>query len=93
MKVENNGLPFIKKNEIQLLISAVDEFAEKMKGRLIEKHVGEAYRGWNDPKLKEKIEFDLHKQLSNDIRDHKEVDIANRAMFLYFLHKAGVSTK
>lgn len=70
-------------NEQQRLENAVDEFAAKMKDKLLKKK-RQGWRGWRDPAYREIIE--------NKLRDHtvrllsgdtaQAVDVANLAMFL-----------
>jgi len=70
------------------LYEAVDKFAEAMKYRLLEKLL-QGYSGWNDP---EKItDGSLSSAISKDALNDpvtKSVDIANRAMMLWWRKKS-----
>jgi len=72
---------------IEKLSSAVDEFAVRMKARLIQK-AKQGYTGWDNPE--EVMDFSLVSCMSDDINGRnpvsKAVDIANRAMMLWYRH-------
>lgn len=71
--------------EIVRLWAAVDTFATYMKLRLDEK-ARQGYAGWDDPKYADLIADALFWDITNgDGGVGKEVDIANRAMMLYFI--------
>ncbi|MCX5841935.1 MAG: hypothetical protein NTY16_10915 [Deltaproteobacteria bacterium] len=68
------------------LLTAVDEFAQAMKKRLLQKFIEEDFFGWDDPDLLPTILSDLHDDAHLLLKSNepKEVDIANRAMFSWF---------
>jgi len=71
--------------EIKKINIFIDLFSRKLSSRLIQK-VGEGYVGWDV----ESCEGDLIKELQEDAArlsafQRKEIDIAARAMFIYFI--------
>jgi hypothetical protein len=94
--IDDKELPFnwSAPEEQARIFKAIDEFSGKMKARLTEK-IADGYGGWNSQTMKKQI---LNKLFSDieilkcwdieaDVPPYKErfVDIANRAMMLYFL--------
>jgi hypothetical protein len=69
-------------------------FARRMKAKLIDKVV-EGFKGWDEPGLDDSIADRLW-QICGETNDigfrGQEVDIANLAMFLYFLHQKEEAT-
>lgn len=85
------------KDEEQLrLAQAVDTFAHMMKARLLQK-LDQGYIGWDDPQNAQPIAAalldDVHLlqacKASISLDDPLLLDIANRAMFLYFFNTNG----
>ena len=84
-------------SELNELCRAVDVFAEAMKARLTEKS-GEGYSGWKDMNITEALRRDLngdsHLLSSRNAAYgdcHLTVDIANRAMMLWW-HTQGTDS-
>lgn len=79
--------------EMNKICSVLSNFTEEMKKRLLEK-LKLGYTGWNDPVMTGNLLCDLSedvKVLTKDCSaDSKKllIDIANRAMMLYFLDDA-----
>jgi len=80
--------------ECAKLEQAVDTFAEVMKAKLVAK-AAQGYFGWNDPKwlpeIKHKLIDHAAKLYLGDVliagQGHQAVDVANLAMFLFYLEE------
>lgn len=88
MRLEDNSTATPVHDEVKRLFESVDKFADLMKERLYEKFK-KGYRGWDDVSKREAWMNDLVNQVHEDLQNHKEVDIANRAMMIYFLTNKG----
>lgn len=88
-------MDYENREQREALERAVDEFADAMKERLLEKRE-QGYTGWDDPE----VAAELHGRIWNAtggilerrrreirenelIHDRKEIDLANLAMFLW----------
>ena len=70
------------------LFHAVDLFSGQMKRRLLEK-ARAGYVGWNNSEFTDfQIISKMHKDIISENPELKSVDIANRAMMLWYRNKS-----
>jgi len=87
-----------QEKEVKLLHSAVDKFAIKMKARLADK-VAQGYSGWEGAypliDLCQEIRDDARNVSNYDADENASIDIATRAMMLWwrFLNEKEVKAK
>jgi hypothetical protein len=60
------------------IVAAIDEFADAMKKKMIDKHL-EGYTDWDNPIFKN----DISEKLSRNLAQGDYVDVANLAMMLH----------